>query len=282
MTSITIPDSVTSIGWQAFFECSGLQSITIPFGVTNIERSALAKCSGLTSVTIPANVTTIEDYVFYDSKNVVISLYAGSYAEEYAKSKGIPYVYLDGSPVGGENESPAPIARTLSKITLSQSEAVYNGNAQTPVVTVVDANGQSVDPANYTVTYSNNQNVGQATVSVTGKNNYTGTVTATFNIVPNGTAISKVTAKKKAFTVKWKKQTEQTTGYELQFATSKKFKGAKTITVKKSKTASTTVKKLKAKKKYYVRIRTYKTVKINGKSTKLYSGWSKLKTIKVK
>lgn len=176
--------------------------------------------------------------------------------------------------------NPAPIA--LSKITLSKSEAVYNGKAQTPAVTVVDANGQPVDAANYTVTYSNNQNVGQATVSVTGKNTYTGTVTATFNIIPKGTTISKVTAKKKAFTVKWKKQAKETTGYEVQYSTSKKFKDAKTTTVKKSKTTSATVKKLKAKKKYYVRIRTYKTVKINGKSTKLYSDWSKAKTTKVK
>ena len=82
--------------------------------------------------------------------------------------------------------------------------------------------------------------------------------------------------------MKWNKQTTQTTGYQIQYSTSSKFKGAKTVAVSKNKTTSTTVSKLLAKKKYYVRIRTYKTVKVNGKSTKLYSSWSKAKTVKVK
>ena len=65
-------------------------------------------------------------------------------------------------------------------------------------------------------------------------------------------------------------------GYEIQLATDKKFKkNKKTVTIKKQKT---TVKKLKAKKKYYVRVRTYKIV--NGK--KVYSSWSKIKSVKTK
>ena len=68
-----------------------------------------------------------------------------------------------------------------------------------------------------------------------------------------------------------KKQATQTTGYQLQYGTSSKFKGAKTATITKNKTVSKAISKLKAKKKYYVRIRTYKTV---GKQ-KYYSDWSK-------
>uniref|UniRef100_UPI003FED4A97 fibronectin type III domain-containing protein n=1 Tax=Eubacterium sp. TaxID=142586 RepID=UPI003FED4A97 len=87
----------------------------------------------------------------------------------------------------------------------------------------------------------------------------------------------------KKFTVKWKKQATQTTGYQVQVATNKKFKkNKKTVTIKKQKTTKTTVKKLKAKKKYYVRVRAYKTVKINGKSIRIYSGWSKTKTVTTK
>ena len=56
----------------------------------------------------------------------------------------------------------------------------------------------------------------------------------------------------------------------------------KTSTITKNKTVSKTVKKLKAKKTYYVRVRTYKTVKVNGKSVKLYSGWSSAKSVKTK
>ena len=58
--------------------------------------------------------------------------------------------------------------------------------------------------------------------------------------------------------------------------------GAKKVTVGKNKTTSSTVKKLKGKKKYYVRVRTYKTVKVNGKNVKIYSAWSKMRNIKTK
>ena len=64
-TSVTIPNSVTSIGSWAFFYCSGLTSVTIPNSVTSIERSAFSYCSGLTSVTIPNSVTSIGNGAFY-------------------------------------------------------------------------------------------------------------------------------------------------------------------------------------------------------------------------
>ncbi|MGN1123143.1 MAG: fibronectin type III domain-containing protein, partial [Eubacterium sp.] len=74
------------------------------------------------------------------------------------------------------------------------------------------------------------------------------------------------------------KKVKGISGYEVQCATDKKFKkNKKSVTVKKNKT-SATVKKLKVNKKYYVRVRTYKTV--NGK--KIYSSWSKVKSVKTK
>lgn len=85
-------------------------------------------------------------------------------------------------------------------------------------------------------------------------------------------------AKKKTITVQWKKLSG-VTGYQVQIATNKKFKkGKKTYTVKKAKTTKKTIKKLKRKKKYYVRVRAYKTVK--GK--KYYGKWSKVKKVKVR
>ena len=95
---------------------------------------------------------------------------------------------------------------------------------------------------------------------------------------PKSASIKKVKAAKKAVSVQWKK-VGGVKGYQVQVATDKKFKkNKKTVTIKKQRTTKATVKKLKAKKKYYVRIRTYKIV--NGK--KVYSSWSKVKSVKTK
>lgn len=96
---------------------------------------------------------------------------------------------------------------------------------------------------------------------------------------PAGTKITKLTKGKKKLTVTWKKQTKGTTGYKIQYSTSKNFKkGCKTITVKGAGKTKYTIKKLKSKKKYYVRIRTYR---IYGGKT-LASRWSAAKAVKVK
>ena len=90
--------------------------------------------------------------------------------------------------------------------------------------------------------------------------------------------VASAKAGKKSVKVTWKK-VKGIKGYQIQYSTNKKFKkGNKTITVKSTKSTSATIKKLKSKKIYYVRMRTYKVV--NGK--KVYSAWSKAKSVKVK
>lgn len=169
---------------------------------------------------------------------------------------------------------------------LSKTSYTYNGKAQKPSVTVKDSRGRALkNNVDYTVSFPKGlKNAGRYIVTITLKGHYRGTISETFDIVPKGTSISKVTAKKKGFTVKWKKQEKQTTGYEIAYSTSNKFakKSTKITDVGKSRATSKTVSSLKAKKKYYVRIRTYKTAKANGKSIKIYSGWSKSKTVTVK
>ena len=147
-----------------------------------------------------------------------------------------------------------------------------------------DRNGNQIGTANYTVAYGNNRNVGKAKITVTLSGNYAGTLTKTFNICPDKTQITRLTRKSKGFQVKWKKQTNQTSGYEIQYSDNSKFSKnrTKTVGISKRSANSKDVKQLKAKKKYYVRVRTYKKVKINGKSTKIYSGWSKVKTVVTK
>lgn len=166
----------------------------------------------------------------------------------------------------------------VKSVKLSKKKYTYSGKAKKPAVTVKDRKGNKLKKGtDYTVTYSKNKAIGTAKVTVKFKGNYEGKVTRTFKINPKGTSLSKVSARKKGFFVKWKKQTKKTTGYQIQYSTSKKFteKTTKTVKVKNNKTTTKTVSNLKGKKKYYVRIRTYKTV--SGK--KYYSEWSEVKKV---
>ncbi len=86
--------------------------------------------------------------------------------------------------------------------------------------------------------------------------------------------------KKNVLAVSWKKSRDAS-GYEIQYASNKDFREAETVKVKSSKTKKT-IKKLTSGKNYYVRIRAYKTVKVNGKSRRIYSGWVTCKKVKVK
>lgn len=163
--------------------------------------------------------------------------------------------------------------------TLSTAKYTYSGSVKKPSVTVKNKNGTKLSTANYSVSYpSGRKNVGTYYVTVNLKGTYyTGSKKLKMVINPKGTSISKVTPGSKRITVSVKKNTTQTTGYQIQYSTSSKFSGAKTVTVS-NKTTKKTIKSLKGKKKYYVRVRTYKTV---GK-TKYYSAWSSAKSVTTK
>ncbi len=94
-------------------------------------------------------------------------------------------------------------------------------------------------------------------------------------------SISKIQKYNKAFRLKWKKIPDAT-GYQIQYSTDKKFKKRKTITVKNHKKISSTVKNLKSKTKYYIRVRAYNITYENSMKIKTYSSWSKTKNITVK
>lgn len=116
------------------------------------------------------------------------------------------------------------------------------------------------------------------TPSTTQPTTKPGTTKNTKTVKPKKTSIKKLSKGKKKFTVTWAK-VSGVKGYQIQYSSNKKFKkNNKSVTVTKQKTTKATVKKLKSKKKYYVRVRTYKTV--NGK--KIYSSWSKVKSVKTK
>ena len=170
------------------------------------------------------------------------------------------------------------IKNNFKKATVSGiSNKSYTGKNITQSINV-KYNGKTLkNGTDYTVSYSSNKNIGTATVKVTGKGSYTGTVTKTFKINPAKQEIQKLTAKSKAFFVDWA-QKGSATGYEIQYATNSKFTSAKKVTITNNKTDKVTVSKLSGKKKYYVRVRSYTTVK----GTKYYGAWSASKSVTTK
>ena len=177
--------------------------------------------------------------------------------------------------------------------TLTQTEFVYTGNTVKPVIkNIVDVKGKVLDSDQYTVTYPVQSNaVGTYSVKIDFKDRYTGTATLLYRIVPKAApsvttqtvapqavAVKKVKAKSKSFKVTWKKASESVTGYQIAYTTKKNFSSYKTKNVNNINKTSLTVKKLKKKKKYYVKVRTYKIVG----GTYYYSAWSNVKRVKTK
>lgn len=170
------------------------------------------------------------------------------------------------------------VVSATPSVKLSTSTYTYNEKVKTPGVKV-SVNGTVLTKDNYSVSYGKGRkNVGKYTVKVTLKNDYAGSKTVSFKINPPKSAVKKLKKGKKSFTVYVKKQSKQTSGYQVQYSTSKKFKSPKTKSLTSYKKTSLKVKKLKKHKKYYVRVRTYKKV---GKA-KYYSSWSSAKSVKTK
>ena len=245
LTSITIPNSVTKIGDSAFFYCPRLTSVTIPNSVTSIGSSAFYGCTNLTNITIPDSVTKI-----------------GLSAFDYCTI--LKDVYYTGTKAEWDKISIDIFNDCLTNATIHYDSVDKNPTTQpsttepTPSPTPTPSPEPSPAPTQPTTT--------------------TPTTSAKAVAKPKSAKFKKVKSAKKAISVEWKKVIG-VKGYQVQVATDKKFKkNKKTVTIKKQKTTKTTVKKLKAKKKYYVRVRTYKIV--NGK--KVYSSWSKVKTVKTK
>ena len=170
------------------------------------------------------------------------------------------------------------IKNNFKKATVSGiSTKAFTGKNITQSITV-KYNGKTLkNGTDYTVSYSNNKSIGTATVKIAGKGSYTGTIIKTFKINPAKQEIQKLTAKSKAFFVDWA-QKGSATGYEIQYATNSKFTSAKKVTITNNKTDKATISKLSGKKKYYVRVRSYTTVK----GTKYYGAWSASKSVTTK
>ena len=175
--------------------------------------------------------------------------------------------------------SAAKIAK-VSAPKLAKTVYTYNGKVQKPSVTVKDSTGKQLKAgADYTVNYPKGRKaVGRYGVQVKLKGKYKGSRPVYFTVKPKGTSISKVTGGKKKITVAWKKQTAQTTGYQIQYSTSSKFDRYKVATIYKSTKLRRRISSLVSGKYYDVRMRTYR--RVGGKT--IYGGWSSVQRVKVK
>lgn len=274
LESIKMPAELTIIDDHAFGNCISLQNVILPSKIDEIRILAFAGCDDLTAIEIPGGTRMIWDPGF-DYCDSLRDIYFTGTEEKWNKCL-VDTKFNKNVRIHFNSHMPARTA--IDKAAVSTVSALtYSGKAKTPAVTVTLNGKKLVSGTDYVLKYSNNINIGRAKIKVLGIGKYTGKVISGFNIKPKATSIIKVKAAKKAITVKWKKA-GSVTGYQIQYGLKKNFKGAKKITIRKAGTVSKKITKLKTKKYYYIRIRTFKTV--SGKT--FYSAWSKAKKAKTK
>ena len=278
-----IVDKAASIGVKGskHKECTVCKKVLETAEIPALSRISISK----------ASVTLSTSTYAYDGKAKTPSVTVKVGGKTLKKDTDYTVSYSNNTKIGtakvtitGKGNYTGSISKTYSiknnfkKATISGiSNKSYTGKNITQSITV-KYNGKTLkNGTDYTVSYSNNKKVGTATVKITGKGSYTGTITKTFKINPAKQEIQKLTAKSKAFFVDWA-QKGSATGYEIQYATNSKFTSAKKVTITNNKTDKTTVSKLSGKKKYYVRVRSYTTVK----GTKYYGAWSSVKNVTTK
>ena len=278
-----IVDKAASIGVKGskHKECTVCKKVLETAEIPALSRISISK----------ASVTLSTSTYAYDGKAETPSVTVKVGGKTLKKDTDYTVSYSNNTKVGtakvtitGKGNYTGSVSKTYSiknnfkKATVSGiSTKAFTGKNITQSITV-KYNGKTLKKGtDYTVSYSNNKKVGTATVKITGKGSYTGTITKTFKINPAKQEIQKLTAKSKAFFVDWA-QKGSATGYEIQYATNSKFTSAKKVTITNKKTDTKTVSKLSGKKKYYVRVRSYTTVK----GTKYYGAWSASKSVTTK
>ena len=278
-----IVDKTASIGVKGskHKECTVCKKVLETAEIPALSRISISK----------ASVTLSTSTYAYDGKAETPSVTVKVGGKTLKKDTDYTVSYSNNTKVGtakvtitGKGNYTGSVSKTYSiknnfkKATVSGiSTKAFTGKNITQSITV-KYNGKTLkNGTDYTVSYSNNKSIGTATVKIAGKGSYTGTITKTFKINPAKQEIQKLTAKSKAFFVDWA-QKGSATGYEIQYATNSKFTSAKKVTITNNKTDKTTVSKLSGKKKYYVRVRSYTTVK----GTKYYGAWSASKSVTTK
>ena len=329
LTDIVIPENVTHIGSRAFAECTAIKELKIPDSVTEIGKNAFEYftgkilCGRNTAAESHAIENGLEYFIPVNENHSHEFLDRKIIREPSCTEKGSKYVYCSGcgyeeiqdipetehSPV--KDVIPATSAEDgmmmvfcskcgniieectiykANKITLGNTERVYNGKTFKPILNIKNSkNVKLAKGTDYTVKIVNHagkvvqapKNVGNYRYIISFKGNYSGKVTKKFTIKPKSTNISTIKSNaKKQTTVIWNKRTAQVNGYQIRYSTSQKFKTGtvKTVTVSKNSVTKKIIKNLKSGKRYYMQVRTFKAV--NG--SRIFSAWSNSKSVKVR
>ena len=292
LEEVVVPDSVKHMGRHAFV-CKllgGYGSYAQEWALLNdFDFEVISVPLSVVQISLPDSVT----YTGYPQKPRVDVIFEG---RRLAESRDYALLYKNNINAGTASvtvvgrgiykgtivKNFAIVKPSIQSARLSKTSFVYSGKAIRPTVKVVSGGKTLRAGVDYVISFKNNTKPGRATLTVSGKGIYAGAKTLNFSIKPQATALSSVKGAKKSLKIRWKKRAKYVTGYQVQCSTSKKFTKKTTVTktVKKAKTTSLSVKKLKAKKTYYVKVRTYYKDKATGKT--FYSSWSKAKKAKTK
>lgn len=246
-----------------------VKKVIVKSGVTHIGVCAFYKCTNLKSVVISSSVTTVGKGAFDECSAIAYFCYTGS---------GADYDKLE---IKANNTALKEAAHHNYKLTSTVDATCTKNGTKTYTCSVCSSKKTVTVKAVGHHTWDEGKITTQPTFTSKGKKTYTCKVCGAkkyADVAKLGKpSIKKLTKGKKSFKVTWSKVT-RIAGYQIQYSTYKSFKNSKKVKVKGYKNTSKTVKKLKSKKTYYVRVRAYKT--INGKTR--YSAWSAKKYIKTK
>ena len=275
LESVVIPKGVSQIGMGTFAYCTKLKNISIPNSVKYIGQEAFTGCLKLNKLSFPDSVTSIGDIVIDDT---------GYYNTKSNWKNGVLYV----SNHLIEAKRSVKGNYSIKKGTKSIADYAFEGCAISSVTipsSLVDIGYLAFESCsklkiiNYKGTIAQWKKIKSNIQDETLTNKIILCSDGALKPSIPSAKIKALVSGNKSLKVNWSK-VNSISGYEVQIATDNKFsKNKKIVTIKKPSTTSTTIKNLKAKKKYYVRIRDYKIQKVNGKNKKVYSYWSGTKSV---
>ena len=279
--TVTMENEYYDVNEDLYYEIEpkSINDLTIELSKTTVSYGE--KAPTVTIANLKENIDFVYDMWYWGLGEHKVTVYG---IENYTGEKEVTFTVIPA------NVSGLKVAKaTTSSITLSWKE---DENYSTQYYQIYDAKKKKIiktissDNLSYTIKSLKAGTAYSFKVRGYSKENgekYYGdweTITGVTKPVSTSFASLK-SSKAKTFTAKWDKQSSAT-GYQIQYSTNSSFSNAKTVKITKNSTTSKTVSSLKSGKKYYVKIRTYKTVKVNGKSNTVYSSWSKATSVKIK